>query len=114
MTEHAPDFIAEMKAVLTEEKHKIQQELSVISHEQDGERVANFPEYDRDEEVNATESADFQATESTTLTLRERLKEVEKALMSIEAGSYGKTAEGELIPVERLRANPAATTIIKR
>jgi RNA polymerase-binding transcription factor DksA len=111
---HSPEFIAEMKQRLEAEREMLAKELKTVAHEQAGDFTADFPDYGRNEEDNATEMADFVATAATTEATEARLKEIEAAIERIEAGTYGKTSEGELIPEERLRANPAATTIIKR
>lgn len=111
---HAAAFIAEMKTKLEEELVLLKRELRTVAHQQDGDFSADYPDYGRNEEDNATEVADFVAVNATTQAAEARLQEVEEALGRIEQGSYGQTAEGELIPEERLRANPAAQTIIKR
>ncbi len=89
-------------------------ELTAVANKKDGDFSAAYPDYGRNEEDNATEMADFVATAATTEAAEARLKEVGEALERFEAGTYGITSDGELISEERLRANPAATTIIKR
>lgn len=106
MSQHSPEFIKEMKEKLISEKKRLEQELNAIS--------PKFPEYGRNEEDNATEIADYQATSATENTLEERLRSVTVALDHIEQGTYGSTHEGKLIPEDRLRANPAATTVINK
>lgn len=100
---HSAAFISEMKERLLEEQNTLQKELTSIER----------PEYGRADEENATEFAEFAASSSTKETLTARLSSVERALADIDAGSYGVTTEGEVIPEDRLRANPAAKTIIK-
>lgn len=111
---HVPEFIAEMKEKLESERVRLNQELASVAHRRDGDFSANYPEYGRNEEDNASEVADFVASAATAEAAEARLKEVEQALERIAAGTYGVTADGEDIPEDRLRANPAATTIIKR
>ena len=103
-----------MQAKLLDEKKLLESELSQISHKQDGNVEGNYPDYERDEEANAMEAADYESTTATTEATEGRLKDVDKALDAITEGRYGITSEGELIPENRLRANPAATTIVKR
>jgi RNA polymerase-binding transcription factor DksA len=110
--QHSSEFIEEMKGKLIEEKDQLEKELGQIAHKQNGEYSTDFPSYERDEEENANESADFIALQSTTQAMKDRLEEVNKALGRIESGNYGVSAEGEVIPENRLRANPAATTIV--
>lgn len=111
---HTPEFIAEMKEKLEAEKKQLESELSQISHKQDGNVEGNYPDYERDEEANAMEAADYEAVSATTEAAEERFKEVSHALETIAQGIYGITSEGEVIPENRLRANPAATTVVKK
>lgn len=113
MSSHQPQFIAAMKQVLVTEKKQLLSELGQISHKKDGDYEANYPDYERDEEANAMEVADFEANNATTEATEKRLQEVDHALANIANNTYGITADGELISEERLRANPAASTIIK-
>jgi RNA polymerase-binding transcription factor DksA len=103
-TTHIPEFIEEMKEALQRERQQLKGEVQATD---------DFPEYGRNDEDNATEIADYEVTTATNRTLEERLKNIEEALSRIEAGTYGVTEEGRLISEERLRANPAATTIIQ-
>lgn len=109
---HSDQFIQEMKHKLEAEKTQLQKELSSLSRKDHEDYQANFPEYGRNEEENVTEVADFQARFATTETIESRLRDVEKALQRIQEGTYGATEDGEKIPEERLRANPAATTLV--
>ncbi len=100
---HTQEFIEEMKQRLLEEKRGLAGEVK----ETDG-----FPDYGRSEEENATEVADFQARSASNSAASERLEEINAALERIQQGTYGVTEDGTVIPEERLRANPAATTVI--
>lgn len=111
-TSHRPEFVAEMKTKLEEEQETLMRELGSLGKPHGGEYESDFPDYGRNDEENATEVADFQASASTTDALEERLKNVQAALTRIEDGTYGVTVDGDVIPEERLRANPAASTII--
>jgi len=101
--QHTKEFITEMKIRLEAEKKRLKRELG---------QTSDFPEYGRSDEDNATEIADYQATASASNAIIERLRNVQTALDRINDGTYGITDNGETIPEERLRANPAATTII--
>lgn len=92
-----------MKNLLEKEEREIQQDIDNIS----------FPEYGRNEEDNATEMGDYTASAAMKNNLEERLHNIREALNRIEEGNYGYTPEGEIIPEDRLRANPAATSTIK-
>lgn len=112
-SQHTPEFIEEMKTALLTEKNELEKELKELAHKESGEYETNYPDYERDEEANAMEMADFEGLNATTKLAQARLEEVGQALTSIEAGQYGVTQEGELIPEDRLRANPAAKTLVK-
>lgn len=104
MNAHSPEFIDEMKTRLLAEGEQLDRELATM---------AEKPEYGRGDEDNASEVADAGNLTATQEAARERLAAVNEALARIEAGTYGVTEEGELIPEARLRANPAATTLVK-
>ena len=90
-----------MKQQLLQEKRSIK-----------GEHIDVFPEYGRSDEENVTEAADREDRVASSSAASSRLEEVQAALDRIESNTYGITEDGEVIPEERLRANPAATTII--
>ena len=98
---HTQLFIDEMKT-------RLQEELTVLK----GEVIEENPDYGRSEEDNATELADYEALTAASSSASMRTEEVEAALSRITAGTYGVTEEGVEIPENRLRANPAATTVI--
>ncbi len=101
-----------MREALEKEQASLKGELEQGSHRADGDYQANFPDYGRSEEDNATEMEDYQVNLATTTAARERLQEVEDALERIRTNTYGVTEDGIEIPEDRLRANPAAKTII--
>lgn len=113
-SKHSKEFIDEMKGRLLQEKAMLEGELGIISDENKGDYQAKYPEYGRHEEENADEVADYQARAAATEAAESRLENVIAALKRIEEGTYGETDEGELIPEGRLRANPAATTILSK
>lgn len=111
---HKPEFIEEMKQKLLAEKEQLQEELARIAHKDHGDYQADFPDYGRNDEENASEITEYTNLFATAEALEERLESVNAAIMRIEAGIYGITDKGEIIPEGRLRANPAATTLVKR
>lgn len=100
---HSAEFLAEMKAKLEAEKQQLDTEVAATK---------DFPDYGRNEEENATEVADYQAAAATEDMLARRREEVEAALQRIADSTYGLTNDGKIIPEDRLRANPAATTTV--
>ena len=113
MQQHTPDFIMKMKTLLEEEQMRLKSDLEAIAMKSGGDYKANFPDYGRNDEDNATEIGDYAATSATENTLEERLHNIEDALERIKEETYGVTTEGDLIPEDRLQANPAATTIVQ-
>jgi len=112
MSTHSPAFVEQMRQLLEQEKNQLENDLATKAHLEQGNEVANFPEYERDDEANANEISDYTATSAVVEAKEARLKEVRAALERIAAGKYGFTSEGDIIPEKRLQANPAATTTI--
>ena len=110
--QHPRAFITEMKGKLLQEKKQLEKELSAIGRKQKGDYKPAFPDYGRQDEDNVAELTDFQSLAATEVSLEQRLGGVEAALKRIEEGSYGVTENGQLIPQQRLQANPAATSIV--
>lgn len=102
---HSTEFIADMKSLLEQERTTLTKEVGA---------TGDYPEYGRNEEDNVTEMADYQASKATENTLEERLGNVNAALERIEQGTYGVTTDGETIPEDRLQANPAADSVVKK
>lgn len=113
MQKHTPEFVSEMKSLLEEEQARLKSDLEAIAMKSGGDYRANFPDYGRNDEDNATEIGDYAATASTENALEERLNNIDTALERVAEGKYGVTVDGDLVPEDRLRANPAATTIVK-
>jgi DnaK suppressor protein len=109
---HTKEFMEEMKQKLLIECEQLKDELKNDAHKEHGEYQATYPDYGRHEDENASEIADYTVLTATTDALEKRLADVEVALQKIETGGYGLTAGGEIIPEDRLRANPAATTLV--
>ncbi len=113
MPEHSPEFTTKMKERLLAEQALLKKELGTLAEPSAEEGyVARMPDYGRSEEDNATEVADYVAAAAVTKATEQRLAEVEAALARIEAGKYGVSDDGQLIPEARLKANPAATTLV--
>lgn len=113
MSSHPEAFVEEMKQQLLAERVMLQKELGILAEASTEEGyVARMPDYGRSEEDNATEVADYVASVAVTKVNKQRLVEVKEALARIEQGKYGMTDDGQLIPEARLKANPAATTLV--
>lgn len=106
------------KQKLETEEAQLRQDLAQISTDKihpghdDFEAVSAEPEMfmeTRDDIADKLEN--FSEREATTETLEVRLRDIIEALERIEKGTYGKCKiSGEDIEIERLEANPAATT----
>lgn len=115
--------INELKQLLLSEKTQLEKELASVADPDVGDHVpgdyaAKFPNFgdenyldegsDTPDEVQA-----YEVNLAVTGELADRLKKIDAALERIETGSYGKDIKtGEDIPIERLRANPAAEVAI--
>ncbi len=119
-----PKIIGEFERLLEEEKNKIEKELSEIAvkspHQKDS-WDASYPAGtdDRSAASGAYEEMEDEIEEyherlTEEKTLEERVHEINQALARIDGGTYGMCSVcGKEIPMERLRANPAASTDIE-
>jgi DnaK suppressor protein len=110
-----PAVIEELKEKLLEEKARLERDLGKIAKKENGDYEAKYPEdLGRDQDENAEEVEEYATQISITENLEKRLKEVEDALARIEKGTYGicENCQEKEIPLERLRANPAARTCL--
>jgi len=106
--------IEELKAALDGEKVMLEEELA-----EHGRKVGDDwqgKSEDSGEDADPLDAADKIENLSVNVALVEELerryKEIVASLKRMDDGTYGITANGEPIDVERLRANPAATTNI--
>lgn len=110
-----PKILAELKEKLLEEKTKVQQDLGRIAKPSTsaGDYETNFSEIGTDEDENASEVEEYADNLALENTLEKQLKDILEALERIENGTYGKCENCDAeIPLERLRAYPAAKTCI--
>ncbi len=104
------------KEKLEIEKAHIEEELPQIArfNEETGLWEAT-PDQDLMGEIDENDAADrfedFEERSAVLATLQSRLKDINDALLKIEAGTYGTCeVSGEKIEEDRLNANPAART----
>lgn len=111
------EFIAEMKQRLEEDKTRLERDLLDIGHKdpkRPGHFEANYPESgSNSDDDNAMEIAEFSDDLSLEAKLEAELRDVTKALESIEKGKYGicKYCEKE-IDRKRLEARPTSSSCI--
>jgi DnaK suppressor protein len=110
-----PQTLTELKEKLLQEESRIKEELGRIAKpDEAGEYMTTFEDVGDDEDENATEVKDYTDNLAVESTLEKQLKDVLEALERIENNTYGKCENcGAEIPLERLRAYPAAKTCIK-
>lgn len=104
------EFIQRMQERLIEEKERITDELSQLSeHTELGSGATDTVDYDAGvQEVGLDEvNQDIRAQ------LKEDLVKIEEALQRIEAGTYGKAADGKDIDEARLEILPWADTNVE-
>lgn len=113
----SPEFIAEMKKRLEEEKIRLERDLGDLGRKdpkKPGHYETNYPESgSSSDDDNAMEIAEFTDDLSLEAKLEGELRDTVKALESIEKGRYGicKYCNKE-IDVNRLRARPASSSCI--
>lgn len=107
------NLLEELKGALLEEKTKLEADLDKLAIKTEDGYRAKIENLGREEDDNAEEMEEKEANDSVIAVLMDNLKEVELALMRMEEGIYGRCENcDEEIPLERLRAYPAATTCI--
>ncbi len=113
-----PEKLEYFKERLQDEQERLVQELRDLGHEDPhhaGHFEANYPETGGDsEDDNAQEVAEYADELSIEARAESELKDVEKALATIEKGTYGicKYCSKE-IDEKRLEARPASSSCIE-
>lgn len=112
------EFVAKMKEQMSEEKKRLEEELSRFAHRN---KKATRTDYDADyedigdkEDENAAEVARYTDNLSLENALEKALRDVEAALERVEKGEYGvcKYCKTE-ITEERLTARPTSSACIQ-
>lgn len=109
-------ILNELKQKLTEEKSRLEKELSVIGKPTGipGDYETKINQLGTDWEENATETEEYVDNLGLEDNLEKHLKDVNDALQEIEEGKYGVCKNcGQEIDIERLKAYPEARTCIK-
>ena len=109
-------ILVELKEKLLLEKTMIEEELVRIAKPATnaGDYNTNFSDMGKGEDDNASEVEEYTDNLALETTLEKQLKEILEAIERIEIGSYGYCENCKMeIPIERLRAYPAAKTCIK-
>lgn len=105
--------VAELKEKLLAEKKQLEGELGRIGNPTGaaGDYETKFDDLGNDPDENASEVEEYVDNVAVEGSLETQLKDVLDALAKVEAGTYGVCEKtGEVIPLDRLRAYPAART----
>ncbi|QQS21039.1 MAG: TraR/DksA C4-type zinc finger protein [Candidatus Moraniibacteriota bacterium] len=110
-----PAILSELKEKLLFEKKRIEEALSKFAVKNaDGDYQTRMEEIGTDMDENATEVEAYVDNIAVEANLEQELRDILSALKKMEEGNYGICEEsGQEIPLERLRAYPAARTIVK-
>jgi DnaK suppressor protein len=106
-----PQTLAELKEKLIQERKRIREELGRIAKPtKDGDDFnTTFNNIGDDEDENASEVEEYTDNLAIETVFEKQLKEITEALEKMELGTYGKCENCKNdIPIERLRAYPAA------
>jgi len=105
--------LEKIKKDLQERKSKIEEELNKFTEGNDSANDALFPEFGEKEDDNAAEVAAYSDSLSLEESLQNSLKDVVRALKSIDDGTYGicKYCQ-QMIDEKRLLARPASSACI--
>ncbi len=105
----------ELRAALYAEKDSLEEELASYGKKVGGDwqgTAAGFEEEEADDVDAADKMEELTVNVPLVEELESRHKEIVAALARMEDGTYGLTESGDPIDVKRLRANPAATTLV--
>ncbi|OQX74117.1 MAG: hypothetical protein B6D59_03560 [Campylobacteraceae bacterium 4484_4] len=103
--------LAYFKNVLEEKKADLEQQIASVNNEI--ETVAAQGDINDVEDLAALKIQNTR-DRSVLESLKNQLEEVKEALKRIEEGSYGICEKtGKPIPIERLKANPTARTVVE-
>ncbi len=108
--------LEQIKQELLDRKGEILEDLEDLSREDSHEadnRSAKFPEYGDKPDENAQEISEYATTVVTEKILEKTLVDIDKALKSIDAGTYGICKYcNKPINEKRLLARPIASSCI--
>ena len=107
--------LAELKDKLLAEKSRLEEALSKFASKTDapGEYETKIEDIGTDPDENATEVEGYVDNLAVERNLEQELRDVLDALDKMEQGTYGVCEKtGQDIPIARLRAYPAARTVV--
>ncbi|HWO07743.1 MAG TPA: hypothetical protein VNM40_04160 [Candidatus Paceibacterota bacterium] len=107
--------IEELRAALHAEKDSLEEELAEHGRKVGDDWVGTaegFSGNEPDDTDEADKMEELTVNVALVEELEKRYKEIVSALKRMDDGTYGTADNGEPIDIDRLRANPAATTNI--
>ncbi len=107
--------LAHLKEKLLAEKSRLEGELGRFAKPSgtEGNYTTQFENIGTDPDENASEVEEYVDTLAIEGSLEAELRDVNIALAKMENGKYGFCEKtGEVIPLERLEAYPAARTLV--
>lgn len=108
--------IEELRAALHAEKDLLEEELAEHGKQVGDDWTGTATGFDENEPADedaADKMEELNVNVALVEELERRYKEIKAAINRIKEGNYGLTESGHPIDVDRLRANPAATTNIE-
>ena len=109
------NVLAELKEKLRAEKARLEEELGRFAKPTgaDGNYATQFENIGTDPDENASEVEEYVDNVAVEGSLETELGDVNAALAKMEMGTYGICEKtGQEIPLDRLRAYPAARTLV--
>jgi len=110
------EILEKIKKDLIIRKEQIEKELASFAKKDDfikDNYRSEFPDFGDKEDENAEEIATYTDNLSVEFSLEKTLRDINKALERIEAGTYGKCAYcGQEIAEERLMARPTSNACV--
>lgn len=115
-TTFSEEFLQKIEELLLAEKQRVQAELAEIARKNPsngGDFDGAFPEYGDEEDDNAREIADYTANKPLEETLEKMLRDVDKTLERVQAGTYGVCKYcNQPIDEKRLLARPTSSACV--
>jgi RNA polymerase-binding transcription factor DksA len=107
-------FLDEMKTQLLMMLSETESELKAFTHKSDDSAFeADFPNYGTEEDDDVKEVEAFMVNKPMQLVLEKKYRDIQKALKSIDQGTYGICKyTGEPIDERRLRARPTSSSSV--
>jgi RNA polymerase-binding transcription factor DksA len=105
--------LEELRAALYAEKDSLEEELSEHGRKVGDDWTGTASGFEGNEPAGEDEADKLEELGTNVALVEElekRYKEIVAALKRMEDGTFGITAGGDQIDIDRLRANPAATT----